>query len=148
MRIGELARRSGVGVETIRFYESKGLLQPARRLTNNYRDYTEEHLARLHFIRHCRALDIALEDIGRLASAAAPADERFEGVHALIDEKLAAVGERIAELKILQDKLLELKSSCCGHHAGGGRCAILEGLSAYDREGCGCCRHFQEAGGK
>lgn len=144
MRIGELSRRSGVSVEAIRFYESKGLLEPAVRLTNNYRDYNERHLARLHFIRHCRALDIALEDIERLASAASPDNERFEGVHALIDEKLAAVAERIAQLKDLQEKLLELKGSCCGHHSDDGHCAILDGLSTYDKEGCACCRHFQK----
>ena len=62
MRIGELAQRSGVAVETIRYYEAQGLLPAPLRLDNNYRNYTRKHLARLHFIRHCRLLDMSLEE--------------------------------------------------------------------------------------
>ena len=54
MRIGELSERSGVGIETIRFYEKEGLLTPANRTENNYRAYTEAHLRELMFIHHCR----------------------------------------------------------------------------------------------
>ena len=68
MRIGELAQRSGVAVETIRFYEAQGLLPAPLRLENNYRNYTRRHLARLHFIRHCRLLDMSLEEIAKLAN--------------------------------------------------------------------------------
>ena len=58
MQIKELARATGVDVETIRYYEKQGLLpEPARR-DNGYRDYAAEHLERLSFIRHCRALDM------------------------------------------------------------------------------------------
>ena len=63
MRIGELSKLSGVAVETIRFYENEGLIPKAARSMNNYRSYTEGHLKRLQFIRHCRSLDMSLEDI-------------------------------------------------------------------------------------
>ena len=59
---------SGVAVETIRFYEAQGLLPAPLRLENNYRNYTRRHLARLHFIRHCRLLDMSLEEIAKLAN--------------------------------------------------------------------------------
>ena len=66
MQIKELARATGVDVETIRYYEKQGLLpEPARR-DNGYRDYAAEHLERLSFIRHCRALDMPLADVNRL----------------------------------------------------------------------------------
>ena len=58
MKIGELARQAGCQVETVRYYEREGLLQPAiRDQTNNYRHYDSTHLERLMFIRRCRALD-------------------------------------------------------------------------------------------
>ena len=63
MRIGELSRETGVPVETIRYYEKEGLLEPPMRLQNNYRSYGDRHLARLRFIAHCRKLDMGLEEI-------------------------------------------------------------------------------------
>ena len=60
MRIGELGQITGVDVETIRYYERTDLLPPPFRQPNGYRPYRAEHLERLAFIRHCRALDLPL----------------------------------------------------------------------------------------
>ncbi len=140
MRIGELAARTGIGVETIRFYEAKGLLPAANRLPNNYRVYDEKHVARLHFIRHCRALDIGLDDVAKLC-AVDNSPGQYAHVHDLIDMQLSAVKKRIAELLALQMKLEELKGSCTGEHSCGD-CAIMTGLENYDDVGHDCCRHF------
>ena len=70
MRIRELAERTGTTPETIRYYERIGLLPKAVRETNNYRRYGAEHVSRLDFIRHCRNLDIGLEEIRALLEAA------------------------------------------------------------------------------
>ena len=61
--IGELAKKSQVAVDTIRFYEKRGLLQPAKRAENNYRYYDDEALDQLIFIRHCRELGMSLHEI-------------------------------------------------------------------------------------
>lgn len=143
MRIGELASRTGIGVETIRFYESKGLLPAPVRQANNYRVYGEAHVARLHFIRHCRALDISLEDISKLCEIENSDGTQLSDVHQLINTHLLAVKKRIAELMALQYKLEQLKNSCTGDHACK-NCGILEGLEAYDKDGCECCKHFVE----
>ena len=66
MKIGELAKAAHVEVETIRHYERIGLLPAPARSHNGYRAYAGMHLERLAFIRHCRALDIALADVARL----------------------------------------------------------------------------------
>eukprot|EP01136_Pigoraptor_vietnamica_P012486 Opistho-1_new@52457 len=66
MQIKDLARATGVDVETIRFYEKEGLLPEPARLDNGYRNYAQPHLERLSFIRHCRALDMPLPDVKRL----------------------------------------------------------------------------------
>jgi DNA-binding transcriptional MerR regulator len=66
MQIKELARATGVDVETIRYYEKQGLMPAPARRDNGYRDYAAAHLERLSFIRHCRALDMPLGDVNRL----------------------------------------------------------------------------------
>src|SRR2546423_14861873 len=73
MKIGELAARAGCDVQTVRFYEREGLLEAPERESSGYRRYAARHLSRLHFIRHCRSLDIPLA-AGRplLAFALAP----------------------------------------------------------------------------
>ncbi|MGN6153637.1 MAG: MerR family transcriptional regulator [Lysobacteraceae bacterium] len=63
MRIGELERRSGLGRDTLRFYERSGLITPPRRQANGYRDYDDHTLAELHFIRTARELGFALDEI-------------------------------------------------------------------------------------
>ena len=63
MQIKELARATGVDVETIRYYEKQGLMPAPARRDNGYRDYAAAHLERLSFIRHCRALDMPLGDV-------------------------------------------------------------------------------------
>ncbi|MEQ1428552.1 MerR family transcriptional regulator, partial [Salmonella enterica] len=68
LKIGELAERTGCLVETIRFYERKGLLTTPGRSQGNYRLYDEANIMRLQFIRNCRSLDMTLEEIRALLS--------------------------------------------------------------------------------
>lgn len=66
MKIGELARRTDISIETIRFYEAQGLLPPVARVVNDYRVYTPEHAKQLVFIAKCRSLDMTYAEIRRL----------------------------------------------------------------------------------
>ena len=66
LKIGELAKQTGCLVETIRYYEGEGLLLEPARSEGNYRLYTDIHVERLQFIRHCRVLDMTLEEIRSL----------------------------------------------------------------------------------
>ncbi len=138
MRIGELAAQSGFSVETIRFYETKGLIEPAARTDSNYRVYSERHLERLRFIRHCRALDMSLEDVAALVAYDAAKPEDCQEVHALIARHVTAISEKICELQLLREHLLALALRCSGH-ADGHPCGILTGLEDDAREGhCSC----------
>jgi len=112
MKIGELADRSGCPVETIRYYERIGLLLPPERSSNNYRSYTDRHSERLLFIRHCRALDMTLDEIRVLLELRERPEQDCVGVNDLLDKHIAHVAERIAALSALEKQLKDLRSCC------------------------------------
>ncbi len=147
MKIGELSLRSGISVEAIRFYEKEGLIDPAKRLENNYRLYSTVHLEQLNFIHHCRSLDMPLADIKTLIRCDANDSEQAAGVHALIARQVKLVDERIAKLKVLRKHLLALSARCSGMHEKS-PCGILVGLNEDAHEGhCHCEDRIKEGNG-
>jgi len=124
--IGQLAKRSGVPIDTVRHYERIGLLKPAVRLASGYRRYGEAEQKRLRFIRRGKALGFTLEEIQALLSLSA--SRSVAQVREAASEHLADVERRIAELVRVRDSLRELIRACPGH----GRaedCPILNALS-------------------
>ncbi|MDE2447572.1 MAG: Cd(II)/Pb(II)-responsive transcriptional regulator [Gammaproteobacteria bacterium] len=110
--IGALARDTDCPPETIRYYEREGLLPPASRTAGNYRVYSGVHLERLVFIRNCRSLDMTLDEIKQLLLFRDVPQSECGAAHALIDEHIAHIGERIAELEQLQGQLQSLRRQC------------------------------------
>ena len=110
--IGALARDTDCPPETIRYYEREGLLPPAVRTAGNYRVYNGTHLERLVFIRNCRSLDMTLEEIKQLLRFRDVPQSECGAAHALIDEHIVHIGERIAELEQLQNQLQALRRQC------------------------------------
>lgn len=131
MKIGELAERSGCLVETIRYYERIGLLAPPERSANNYRAYDEFHAERLLFIRHCRALDMTLDEIRALLDFRAAPQENCDGVNALLDKHIEHIVDRIANLSLLESQLRDLRSRCVATESIG-PCEILHALGTTD----------------
>src|SRR5258708_5541564 len=111
-RIGELAKRTGCLVETIRYYEQEGLLPEPTRSGGNYRLYSDIHLERLQFIRDCRSLDLTLEETSDLPRFRDAPDENCSEVNALLDEHIEHVAKRIKELQLLQKNLRGLRNLC------------------------------------
>jgi Cd(II)/Pb(II)-responsive transcriptional regulator len=132
LKIGELAKRTGTLPETIRYYEREGLLTGSARTAGNYRLYTEVHLERLQFIRHCRSLDMTLEEIRTLLSFRDAPDENCSQVNLLLDEHIKHVYNRIEELKLLEQNLRRLRSLCRRTQAAKD-CAILQSLGTSPR---------------
>lgn len=128
MKIGELARLAGSNVETIRYYERKGLLPKPGRSEGNYRIYGVMHQERLTFIRHCRSLDMTLDEIRTLLRFKESPEENCGEVNRLLDEHIGHVVRRIGELQALEKQLLELRSRCPDDRRAS-TCGILEGLS-------------------
>lgn len=127
MKIGDLARLSDTPVETVRYYEKAGLMPAPPRSDGNYRRYDEGHVARLRFIRHCRALDLSLEEIRTLLRVRDDPQSGCEDADALIDEHLSHVTRRLAQLRQLQAQLQALRAAC-GPGQRGGECGILARL--------------------
>src|SRR3954463_14769506 len=127
MTIGELARKTGCGIETIRYYEHEGLLPKPGRTDGNFRRYGVEQVELLLFIRRCRSLDMALNEIRILLRFRSAPDENCGEVNALLDTHIGHVKERIAELQTLQGQLRALRDKCrTGKSAE--HCGILQGL--------------------
>lgn len=138
MRIGELGRATGVDTETIRYYEKAGLLPSPARHDNGYRAYGPEHVERLAFIRHCRALDIGLADIARLLDFVARPESDCGDIDRLIDAQLDRVRARLQSLQALERQLAALRGRCGATHVAGD-CGILHELvAAAHQEGCVC----------
>lgn len=139
MRIGALSQATGVDIETIRFYEKSGLLPAPARSENGYRAYTQQHLERLAFIRHCRALDMSLADVALLLESLQTTDAaRLAEVDALVAAQLAKVRARLASMQALEKQLVALRERCDADHAHHG-CGILEELvAAAHGEACAC----------
>ena len=132
LKIGELAKRTSCLVETIRYYEREGLLLEPARSEGNYRLYTDIHVERLQFIRHCRVLDMTLEEIRNLLRFRDAPDENCSQVDALLDEHIEHVSNRIKELRFLQKDLRRLRSLCERAQAAKD-CRILQSLAGPAR---------------
>jgi MerR family copper efflux transcriptional regulator len=124
--IGQLAKRGGVGIDTVRYYERSGLLAPRARLASGYRRYGALELARLRFIRRAQVLGFTLKEIKELLALSAQRD--VARVKRSAQVKLLDVKTRIAALERVRDGLTALIAACPGH----GRaedCSILRALT-------------------
>lgn len=119
--IGGLARAAGVGVETVRYYQRRGLLSEPPRPPGEVRRYSNEDLKRLRFIRSAQAAGFTLNEIGELLELN-DSDDRAR-VRELAQARVNALDEKIAELRDARDALASLASACATRN--GGPCPIL-----------------------
>jgi MerR family copper efflux transcriptional regulator len=125
MGIGSIARQAGVSIDTVRYYEKNGLLNPAARLPSGYRRYEPLQLSRLRFIKRAQQLGFSLKDIRELLGISAQRD--VARVKRAAERKLAEVNERIIALQSVQRGLSELITQCPGHGRASA-CPILKAL--------------------
>jgi len=110
MRIGELAEVTGTTAKTLRFYEDRGLLPAANRAANGYRDYGEDAVARLDFIRRGRAAGLTLAQIREVIDIRDAGRAPCEHVHNLLGARLADIDRHIADLLALRATVAQLFS--------------------------------------
>ena len=129
MKIGALSAETGVPVDTIRHYEREGLLPQTARTEGNYRIYEAVHAQRLSFIRHCRGLDMTLDEIRVLLHFKDAPGEDCGEVNTLLDQHIGHVAHRIRELRALEKQLRELRETCRTEQAAR-HCGILNQLDS------------------
>ena len=125
--IGAAARRAGVGIDTIRYYEREGLLPTPQRRASGYRDYSRDSVARLRFIRRAKELGFTLADIRELLALSTERERGVGSVKQRAATRLAEVEQRIRELQRMKRGLRQLIDACPGHGALE-HCPILRAL--------------------
>ena len=126
MRIGELAKATGTKAETIRYYEREGILPVADRTDSNYRDYSQDHLAALTFVRRARGLGFSMAQVRELLALSDHDEKPCEDVDQLVRQQLSDVDSKIADLTTLREELAQLSRSCQSDRIG--ECRIVESL--------------------
>ncbi|MDP1709164.1 MAG: heavy metal-responsive transcriptional regulator [Gammaproteobacteria bacterium] len=125
--VGQLARLSGAGVETIRYYEREGLIAEPPRRPSGYRQYPEDALARLRFIRHAKALGFSLKDIKELLSLRVTPGTTCADIRQRAEVKIVDIRAKIVMLRQMEQALVGLAASCHGDGPTS-TCSILDAL--------------------
>ena len=111
LRIGEVARRTGLPVKTIRYYCDEGLLQPRTRSAAGYRLFDEENLAELAIIRALRAMDVSIPELARILEVRRAGVCNCSALKDSIAAKMESINMRIYELATMKDELARLLGS-------------------------------------
>ncbi|HEU4585219.1 MAG TPA: heavy metal-responsive transcriptional regulator [Gemmatimonadaceae bacterium] len=131
LTIGELAGAVGVNVQTVRYYERRGLLPKPKRRASGYREYMASDIARLEFIRRAQALGFTLSEIEQLLALRVDPRTTPGDVHRAVEEKIEAVEAKISDLTRIASALRKMAASC-HTHGPLGECPFLEALESED----------------
>jgi MerR family mercuric resistance operon transcriptional regulator len=127
MTIGQLADAASVNIQTVRYYERRGLVPEPARTPAGYRQYSEDAVARIRFIRRAKELGFSLKEIDGLLDLRVHHETACHDVEAKAREKIALVDQKIRELRAMQTVLEELVTACATN-APTTECPIIETL--------------------
>jgi MerR family transcriptional regulator, copper efflux regulator len=133
MTIGAVAKRAGVPIDTIRYYEREGLLPEPLRRASGYRSYNESIIRQLRFIRRAKDLGFTLEEIRDLLALSVDRHRGVKEVKQRAQQRLASIDERIAELMRIRKGLEQLIEACPGHGSPD-QCPILRALADQEEQ--------------
>lgn len=129
LKIGQMARQEEVGIETVRFYERQGLLSEPARKASGYRQYTDDAIIRLRFIKRSKELGFSLKEIAELIELRFDPDATCAEVKEQAQHKLIDIEARIRDLNKMKKMLQKLTTACKGNGSLEG-CSILEALDS------------------
>ncbi len=135
LTIGKLAKRAGVTIDTVRFYERRGLVAEPERTASNYRIYSSGEIARLKFIKKAKTLGFSLNEIKDLLVLRHTQDATKEEVKSKVERKIGDIKAKMADLGRILETLEKLNKSCSGHGSADD-CPILEALDGCEEEHC------------
>lgn len=130
LTIGDLSRRTGVKVPTIRYYEQMGLIAPAERSEGNQRRYGRGERERLSFIKHARDLGMTIESIRELIDLSAHPERPCDQADRIATEQLKSVRHRIEKLRRLEHELERISTQCSGDQIRD--CYVIRALANHD----------------
>lgn len=130
LTVGQVARKAGVGVETLRFYERQGLLEEPARKASGYRQYPADVVERLRFIRRAKELGFSLKEIKELLALRVDPETTCGEVKRRAQAKIADVEEKIQVLQRIKTALVKLTALCRGQ----GPISACPILDAFDKE--------------
>ena len=134
LSIGQLAQRSGVGVETVRFYERKVLLEEPARKPSGYRQYETQTVSRLLFIRRAKELGFTLKEIKELLSLRLDPATTCADVKQRAEAKIEDIEDKLRTLRRMKRALAKLTKSCNGRGPTS-ECPILEAIDKNGKNG-------------
>jgi len=129
LTIGELAKRGGVNLETIRYYEQQGLIPKPPRLQSGYRAFPSESIQRVRFIKKAQELGFSLKEINELLALQVDPHSTGADVKKRAERKIAGIEEKIKTLRAMKKTLLQLTVDC-NDNCSITECPILESLNA------------------
>ena len=133
LTIGQVAHQAGVGVETIRFYEREGLLEEPIRRASGYRQYSEQVVQRIHFIKRAQKLGFSLKEIAELLLLRVDAQTSCEEVQQRAGAKIAEVERKLIELQRMRQALLQVAALCTGQGPASA-CPMLDALERQEMQ--------------
>lgn len=137
MNVSQAAQRSGLPAKTIRYYEEIGLVHPGR-ATNGYRDYGDDDIHRLAFLKRARGLGFSIEDCRQLVALYRDKSRASHDVREIAVAHIAAIDDKIAELRSMRRTLDTLVAACHGDNRPD--CPILDDMAGGARaKGGDCC---------
>lgn len=134
LTIGQLAKRAKVNIQTVRYYERRGLIPEPPRRRSGYRQYSSDDLARIRFIKHAQEVGFTLKEISELLSLRVDPKMTCAQVKERAQTKIAEINEKIAALEKMRDALTRLAARCRGEGPTS-ECPILEALSEVSCSG-------------
>lgn len=127
LTIGQLAKKADVNIETIRYYERRGLIPKPHRRDSGYREYSDETAKRILFIKHAKDLGFSLKEVHELLSLKVSPGTTCSDVKSKAEEKIAEIEDKIKILQKMKKALLKLTKICSGSGPVS-ECPILEAL--------------------
>ncbi len=136
MTIGELAKKAGVGIQTVRYYERRRLLPEPERTRSGYRRYDQDDLARLEFVLRSKALGFTLSEIEELLELGVQSGTTQADVRRRAQAKLKTTREKIRDMQAIADALERLVVTCATH-GDNTRCTLIHALGPRHRPSTG-----------
>ncbi len=134
MRTGQVARQSGVNIQTLRYYERRGLLQAPPRRPSGYREYGADAVGIIRFVKRAQELGFSLDEVELLLELAAGGPPNCNRARALATQRLADLEMKISSLRAMQASLRRLVATC-GKPRRERDCPLLEALAADEAAG-------------